>query len=311
MEEERKAKTIYFSKEEDLVLLDKLDSYIKLTKSNPDVTSETTTGIVRNLIKDFLEGKVLTKDFIELEEPYYFNKKELLEKGTVKAVPEEPNFNPKDYFYVQKTPNNLDSFNVETKTYSYGVKANVHKGIFIYHEHQVINSVYYAVPLYLVFIYDAEAKEIAVNKINPEDINIFIKSEEDVETINSLIDAEEYFQKNFKFINEDGVEEVNLEVAFSKNELGVIKDYLGAKAIDLLVKYNVDVLGASEETSSEIKASINLTNPVEDLVNSNAVKDKKIRTYEKKESRLLDLKKRIEDLENENETGEQLQQEQK
>ena len=281
-------------------LVNKLDAYSDLTKANPNVTSETRIGIVRRLIKEFLEGKVLTKDFIELEKGnyYYFNKKELLEKGTVKAVPEEPNSAFENYYTIKKVPNNLDSFNADAKTYSYGNKSNIHKGIFIYHVHGARFSIAYAKAVPLLFYYDAEAKEITVSLIKSEELKLLIKSEEDVETINSLIDAEEDFQKNFKFINEEGVEELNISVAFSDYELGVIEDYKGRKAIDLLVNYNIDVLGASEETSSEIKTSVNLNNPIEDLVNSNAAKDNEIKELEEKYKKPTeDFLKKIEEVE--------------
>lgn len=302
MEEERKAKTIYFSKEEDLVLLDKLDSYIKLTKSNPNVTSETTTGIVRKLIKDLLEGKVLTKDFIELDKEnyYYFNKKELAENGTVKAVPEDNFSDFENYYTVKKIPNNLDSFNAEAKSYSYGNDSNRHKGLFIYY---VVNF-YGANPVPLVF--DLKGNELTISLIKLSEIELLIKSEEDVETVKEIVDStNETVDKYNKLIansNEvdlvEDAEASDFTNKFLTDLTSVIEDYKGRKAIDLLVKYNVDVLGASEETSSEIKDSINLVNPIEDLFNSNVSKDKEIKRLEKKYvNPLRNIFKKLEELE--------------
>ena len=298
MEEERKAKTIYFSKEEDLVLLDKLDSYIKLTKSNPNVTSETTTGIVRKLIKDLLEGKVLTKDFIELDKEnyYYFNKKELAENGTVKAVPEDNFSDFENYYTVKKIPNNLDSFNAEAKSYSYGNDSNRHKGLFIYY---VVNF-YGANPVPLVF--DLKGNELTISLIKLSEIELLIKSEEDVETVKEILDStKENVDKYNKLIansNEvdlvEDAEASDFTNKFLTDLTSVIEDYKGRKAIDLLVKYNVDVLGTSEETSSEIKDSIKLTNPIEDLVNSNVSKDKELNKYKE---RFSDLKRIYEEVE--------------
>ena len=282
-------------------LVNDVDSYVKLVnehkpKGNKNISR---TGLIRSYFKELLADKVLTKDFIELEHHYYFNKKELLENGTVKAVPEEPSSAFENYYTIKKVPNNLDSFNEDAKTYSYGTKANVHKGIFIYHVHLVKFSIAYAKAVPLLFYYDAEAEEITVSLIKSEELEYLIKSEEDVETIISLVQSEEDFQKNFKFINEEGVEELNISVAFSDKELGVIEDYKGRKAIDLLVNYNVDVLGASEETSSEIKYSVDLNNPIEDLVNSNAAKDKELKELEEHYKKPMeDFVKKVKELDN-------------
>ena len=283
-------------------LVNKLDAYSDLTKTNPNVTSETRIGIVRRLIKEFLEGKVLTKDFIELDKEnyYYFNKKELIENGTVKAVPEDNFSDFENYYTVKKIPNNLDSFNAEAKSYSYGNDSNRHKGLFIYY---VINANgINPVPL----VFDLKGNELTISLIKLSEIELLIKSEADVETVKEIVDStKETVDKYNKLIansNEadlvEDAEASDFTNEFLTNLTSVIEDYKGRKAIDLLVKYNVDVLGASEETSSEIKDSINLVNPIEDLVNSNVSKDNELNKYKERFSKLKGIAKRFEEINN-------------
>lgn len=295
-------------------LVNKLDAYSDLTKANPNVTSETRIGIIRRLIKEFLEGKVLTKDFIELEKEnyYYFNKKELLENGTVKAVPEEPSSDFENYLTVKKIPNNLDSFNEAAKTYSYGTDSNRHKGLFIYY---VMSRTLKSVPL----IFNLKGNELTISLIKLSDIPLLIKTEEDVETIEGITESVNYYVGRYIDLlatseEVDFIEDAEASIFY--NELitlitEVIEDYKGRKAIDLLVNYNVDVLGTSSEDSL---ADVNLNNPIEDLVNSNAAKDKELKKLNNMKNTLKKIVDRIEELENPEvraETWEQLQQEQK
>ena len=257
-------------------LVKKLDDYVDLTKTNPDINSETRMGIIRKLIKDFLEGKVLTKDFIELEHYYYFNRKELLENGTVKAVPEEPFSDFDNSFTVKAVPNNLDSFDVETNSYCYGNNSNIHKGIYIYHEHGIESNSFYANPVPLLFNYDMANNFIIISLVKIEDFTLFVKSEEDIETINSIVEYEHYFQNNFKIINEDGSQDLNIELCFTGKEIKVIEDFKGKKIVELLNEYDKDMF-KNTLLNSDIETDINLNNPIGDLINSNVAKDKELK----------------------------------
>ena len=143
--------------------------------------------------------------------------------------------------------------------------------------------------------------------IKLSEIELLIKSEEDVETVKEIVDStKETVDKYNKLIvnsNEadlvEDAEASDFTNEFLTNLTSVIEDYKGRKAIDLLVKYNVDVLGASEETSSEIKDSINLVNPIEDLVNSNVSKDNELNKYKERFSKLKRISEEVEALSNE------------
>lgn len=288
-------------------LVDKLDAYSDLTKVNPNITSETRIGIIRNLIKDFLEGKVLTKDFIELDKEnyYYFNKKELLEKGTVKAVHEEPSsLEFGNYLTVKKIVNNLDSFDAEIKSYCYGNNSNRHKGLFIYF---VMNAKKLK-PIPLVF--DLVDNELTISLIKLSEIEYLIKTEEDVETIEKIKESVNYYVGRYidllaKAEEVDFIEDAEASIYY--NELitiitSVIEDYKGRKAIDLLVKYDIDILGASSEGSL---GNVNLNNPIEDLVNSNVAKDKEIKELEEKYKKPAeDFVKKVEEVESLKQTEE-------
>lgn len=279
-------------------LVNAVDSYVDLVNANKTKGTRniSRTGLIRSFFKELLSDKVLVKDFIELEHHYYFNKKELLENGTVKAVPEEP-FSD-NYFTVKKVPNNLDSFNAEFNSYCYGTNSNIHKGIYIYHDHGTKPSEFYANPVPLLFNYNVADNVIVISLIKFEDFTLFIKSEEDIETINSTIEYEKYFQDNFKYINEDGLEELNIELCFSEKELGVIEDFKGKKMIELLNKYDNDLFKNSL-LDSDIKTDINLNNPIEDLINSNVAKDKELKEVNEKYVKpMKELKEKLEEIEN-------------
>ena len=87
------------------------------------------TELVTELIEKELKGKILTNDFIELEKPFYFNMKELLEKGTVEASTKKPSSDLYNEIIIKAVPNNIDTFEEKLKTYCYDNDSKLHRGI--------------------------------------------------------------------------------------------------------------------------------------------------------------------------------------
>lgn len=262
-------------------LVNDLDNYVNVNKSNG--VKITRMGIIRDLIKDFLEGKVLTKDLIELDKEnyFYFNKKELLENWIVKAVPEEPSSDFNNYYTVKAVPNNLDSYNAEINSYCYGTDSNRHKGIFIYY----FFNIYGANPVPLVF--DLKGNELTISLIKLSELKLLINNEEDVKTVEDIVETYKNDVATYKelIVKPEEAVLIGETGAFFNDFTGritsVIEDYKGRKLIDLTVKYNLNVLGVPEETSSEINSDVELYNPIEDLINSNVAKDKELKDIKK------------------------------
>lgn len=101
-------------------LVDKSKQYKK-------ITGVKTVELVETLLTDFFNGKILTNDYITLEEPLYFNSKELFEEGSVKCSLDKPTTDLDNVQIIKRVPNNLDSIN-DNLFYSYE-DYNTHKGI--------------------------------------------------------------------------------------------------------------------------------------------------------------------------------------
>ena len=64
-------------------LVNNLNAYCELIGANR-------TELVSSWINEKLEGRILNNDFIELDKPYYFDMKKLLQEGTVEATTKKP-----------------------------------------------------------------------------------------------------------------------------------------------------------------------------------------------------------------------------
>ena len=106
---------------------EKLIMYLLLTKKATERNE-----FINSLIKDRLKDKILTNDLLDFrEEPFYFNKNELLKNKTVKATKNLTSHNLDEIFVVHFIPNYLDDFNADLETYCVGNNPNMHKGYFI------------------------------------------------------------------------------------------------------------------------------------------------------------------------------------
>ena len=84
---------------------------------------------ILDLIEKELQGLVLDNTEIKLAKPLYFNMNELKENGVVKATKDDPIYNREEVYFIEKLPNNLDTFNKEARTFCYKDKPSLHRGI--------------------------------------------------------------------------------------------------------------------------------------------------------------------------------------
>ena len=154
-------------------LINKLSSYCSLIGIDR-------TKYISEVLNKELEGLILTKDFITLEKPFYFNWPELEEKGIVTATTEEPIQDLDKCYLVKKVPNNFDSFNKEFRTYCFKDNVQLHRGIYFYPKPVFYRSSYdfkelLVYPLYFNYNAAANSLEISLIKINELDNYINFK----------------------------------------------------------------------------------------------------------------------------------------
>ena len=111
-------------------LTDKVEKYVNLIKTNKDKKepSYSKTKFFNELLEEFFSNKVLDKEFIELQKPYYVNTKLLMEEKFSYATTEKPSSDLKTQMVIFKVPNNLDTWNKEYRTFC-SEKPNLHEGI--------------------------------------------------------------------------------------------------------------------------------------------------------------------------------------
>lgn len=136
------------------------------------------------------EDRILTNDYINLDEKYYFSGKELKEKNTIEADTNPDISDIFDTVMIHRIPNNLDSFNKNLKTYCYRNNPYLHKGIIMSRD-TILNSSPMDSLVIIVIITNFKEKKIRVNLYKcplfnyPEDetpyiINSIVSNVEDV-----------------------------------------------------------------------------------------------------------------------------------
>jgi len=140
---------------------EKLIMYLLLTKKATERNE-----FINSLIKDRLKDKILTNDLLDFrEEPFYFNKNELLKNKTVKATKNLTSHNLDEIFVVHFIPNYLDDFNADLETYCVGNNPNMHKGYFILPKYKDHEETHFS------FLYDSEKGELEIGLENPNNID--------------------------------------------------------------------------------------------------------------------------------------------
>lgn len=192
-------------------LVNKLSDYSKLIGVDR-------TKIVSSLIAEALEGRILTNDFIELEEPYYFDFKKLIHEGRAEATTEKPVIEPERIFILKKVPNNMDKKNKKYGTYSFNEEnPSFHKGIYYYSLLQlkkpleypeniveanikVLDNVYF-IDFYFLFEYEQESNKIIIHSIEEENLTYEVDPLKYPEVIKDIRQQEEDFTKGLVLPN--------------------------------------------------------------------------------------------------------------
>lgn len=249
-----------FTKKEDKELLIQLDNYLDLINKNRTSNKISRLNFFSNAIKLELEGKVLTNDYITLDNPFYFDMEELKEKGVVKAKSKSSIYNAENYYRVFKVPNNLDVFNPEFRTYCSDVPS-VHKGIYIHFqvkfkdvERIIFNDVKDnltvitdIIETYFIFEYDSSANTLEIGLVPNDKLYLYVPIDSTV-----LEELEEY-KDNFYY---------NIVLDEETNELNYIEWSNSIGKVFQSVKGAKDVLLYRQ--SEEFKQLINKLNELEE-----------------------------------------------
>ena len=155
-------------------------------------------NLLEELITKELEGKVLTNDFIELEEVYYFNFIELRKNKTVKATKKQIKTDLSSVFIVKKIPNNLDVFDKDKRTFCYDGIAEEHLGVYSYNRF-VLNEVEakdsQLFQDYLLFEYNSKTEELTIKLTSTEDIFLMLDVTTAEDVVKDLVEFNEVFSE--------------------------------------------------------------------------------------------------------------------
>jgi hypothetical protein len=166
-------------------LMAKVEDYIDVVNANKESSERklSKASFFNNVVADYFEGKVLTNDFIELDRPFYFNYKELKEKGVIEASSEVPIHDLDTSFIVKAVPNNLDVWNAEEETYSSG-SSNVHKGLYVFYLVILNEEDFFKVDGIIernfLFKYDSSANSLEVSLLADKDLYLYVPSDSTV-----------------------------------------------------------------------------------------------------------------------------------
>lgn len=186
--------------EEDL--LNQVKEYVKLVnKHAPKGSKISVIGLIRNYFNELLSKKVLNNDFINIDEPFYYNLTELLKNSEVIASTEKPISAPEEQVKVYRIPNNLDTFNKKYNTFCYEENSSAqystkHKGIqlTIFHNYPKDSiDIYYLIYDYDQFKHDGNYHyypELKIGLVKPEFLEVLLDRPEDKLIITKLRNIE-------------------------------------------------------------------------------------------------------------------------
>lgn len=179
--------------------------------------------LIEELFYKEIEGKILTNTSFILEEVFYIDFKELLDKGEVKATKKRPNKDLNNISIIKRIVNNLDVFDKEKRTFCYNGVAEEHLGVYSYNKF-ILNAVkpkqVNLFQYYLLFEYNSGTEELIIRVTNPEDIIYYF----DVAKVDGIISDLNKFNKHFtKAVDEVNKlpEDVTLEDVLSTINLGL------------------------------------------------------------------------------------------
>ena len=163
-------------------LLTKINNYIFLMNEDKPNNERklNRSDFILDLVEKELQGLVLDNTEIKLEEPFYFNLKELVENGTVKASKTNPIHEREEIQIVKSVPNNLDTFNREFRTFCYENKASLHIGLTVITELNSEDATTLEDGLKdTIYIYSYDSQEETLEITIGNDINMYFKIEQE------------------------------------------------------------------------------------------------------------------------------------
>ena len=211
------------------------EELIEKTKVYKKLTGTSTVGLIEELLTDFFKDSLLTNDFLELEEPFYFiNNPYFYEDEIIKAALDSPigaviegvKIEPEEVYIVNKVPNNLDSFSKEHNKFCFSNNPNRHKGIYIHHkfltlsdrpEECIIEDTIY------LFDYNEADKTLIIDKPSEKELEFKIDLATHKKVYDSILD-ELYNYKNW--IYETNVDEETSERIYKELDSDVFLNYI-------------------------------------------------------------------------------------
>lgn len=263
-------------------------SYMDNIEKIISLTNKKKSEVMNEILASYFEGRILTNDFIPLEKPFYFDMKELKEKGIVKAITKPSIHNAPNYYTVFKVPNNIDSFNNELKTY-YSGTVNNHKGIYVYFnvttaeegKDRIFSKVVKDISeSYFIFEYDSSAKALEVSLVPFKDLYLYVP------TGSTVLDRIEKEKDEF-YNNIILDEELNLlnEVELILKTTDVIQSYKTVKHMEIYRESEgyKDLLRRIEELEEKEK-ELGIYNDSEELLSGaeHKQKYKELKEFEEK-----------------------------
>lgn len=203
-------------------LVNKVSSYCTLIDMDR-------TKYISSLIEKDLENKVIHNDFMELEEYFYFNWQELLNKKTVKATNIEPLHDLEEYYIVKKISNNLDKFSVEHKSFCYGNNPYIHRGFYFLPKVKKAEDGLLLETYILAFDYDVRNDFLEISLIDNKQDLILYRMDTTAEGFFSNI--RDYMKK---IITEDN----KIDLVTFLSPIPILENYSNRKTIEAVKNVN-------------------------------------------------------------------------
>jgi hypothetical protein len=209
-------------------LLTKINNYIFLMNEDKPSNERklNRSDFILDLVEKELQGLVLDNTEIKLEEPFYFNLKELLENGTVKASKTNPIHEREEIQIVKSVPNNLDTFNREYRTFCSENKASLHIGLTVITELNSEDATKLEDGLKdTIYIYSYDSQEDTLEITIGNDINMYFKVEQE-DLKEQILEKNKTIHLLYKccFYDMDGNKREEINEHYLRVMLGKIKE---------------------------------------------------------------------------------------
>lgn len=170
-------------------LVNDIENYVKeVNKHRPKSKKISKIGLIRKYFTELLANKVLTNDYMDLDNAYYYNLEDLRTNSEIIASTEFIS-EPEKQVKIEKIPNNLDSWSIEEETYCYNNNPEEHKGV-------NITVLYYPSKDNLLevnyIVYNLTGSGLKVGLVKSNYLGIFLDKPEEQELLKELksIEAE-------------------------------------------------------------------------------------------------------------------------